>query len=174
MAYEKRYNDIIDQMIADERRESIALQKTIFPIVALFASTLFVAIWRPHFFTNSAIIGKILFVSLFIVGVIHLVSRFRVGFEKYTYGYENLHDSILDENESQSKPYSRFTAITFLVAGVLICLGIGVLIGSYIEFSTAPKLHQIFSISFNPEVIFYPPIIVLFVDVMHLIAAKFE
>jgi curved DNA-binding protein CbpA len=174
MAYEKRYNDIIDRMIADERRESIALQKTIFPIVALFASTLFAAIWRPEFFTKSAIIGKIIFMSLFVVSVIHLISRFRVGFEKYTYGYENLHDSILDGNEPETKPYSRFTAITFLVAGVLICLGIGILIGSYIEFSTVARLHSKFSISFNPEIIFYPPIVVLFVDMMHSVAARFE
>ncbi len=170
MAYEKRYNDIIDRMIADERRESIALQKTIFPIVALFASTLFVAIWRPQFFTNSAIIGKIIFISLFIVGVIHLVSRFRVGFEKYTYADENLHDSILDGNEADIKPYSRFAAVSFLVIGVMICLGIGILIGSYIELSTFHKKQ----FSFNPEIIFYPPIVVLFVDMMHSVAARFD
>ncbi len=170
MVYEKRYNDIIDRMIADERSESIALQKTIFPIVALFASTLFVAIWRPQFFTNSAIIGKIIFVSLFIVGVIHLISRFRVGFEKYTYGYENLHDSILDGNEPETKPYSRFTAISFLIGGVIICLAIGVLIGNYVDFSSFPKKQ----FSFNPEIVFYPPIVVLFVDMMHSVAARFD
>lgn len=171
MVYEKRYNDIIDRMIADERSESIALQKTIFPIVALFASTLFTAIWRPQFFTNSAIIGKIIFISLFIVSMIHLVSRFRIGFEKYTYaGQENLHDSILDGTEPERKPYSRTTAIAFLVVGVLICLGVGVLIGSYIDFSSFPRR----TFKFNPEIIFYPPIVVLFVDVMHSIAAKFE
>lgn len=174
MVYEKRYNDIIDRMIADERRESIALQKTIFPIVALFTSTLFVAIWRPEFFTNSAIIGKIIFVSLFIVSVIHLISRFRAGFEKYTYSNENLHDSILDGSEPETKPYSRFAAISFLVIGVLVCLGIGVVIGSYIEFSMVSKIHSSFSLSFNPEIVFYPPIVVLFVDMMHSVAARFD
>ena len=52
MAYERRYNEIIDRMIADERRESMALQKVIFPTVALFVSTIFVAIFRPAFWTN--------------------------------------------------------------------------------------------------------------------------
>src|SRR5215207_8715884 len=44
MVYEHRYNEIIDRMIADERRESMALQRIIFPTVALFLSTLVTAI----------------------------------------------------------------------------------------------------------------------------------
>ena len=44
MVYEKRYNAIIDRMIAEERQESMALQQIIFPIVSLFISTGFVAI----------------------------------------------------------------------------------------------------------------------------------
>ena len=40
MVYEHRYNEIIDRMIAEERRESMALQKIIFPTVALFVSAL--------------------------------------------------------------------------------------------------------------------------------------
>ena len=36
MVYEKRYNDIIDRMIAEERLEAMAFQKSIYPMVALF------------------------------------------------------------------------------------------------------------------------------------------
>ena len=46
MVYEHRYNEIIDRMIAEERRESLALQKIIFPTVALFVSCLVVAMLR--------------------------------------------------------------------------------------------------------------------------------
>lgn len=174
MVYERRYNEIIDRMIADERRESMALQKVIFPTVALFVSTLFVAIFRPAFFTNSAIIGKIIFVSLFIVGLIHLIRRLREGFERYTYQEEILHDSILDGNEPEEKPYSRVTAISFLVIGTFVCLGIGLLIGNYFDFAIAKTIPSIFSPTLKPELVFYPPIIVLFVDIMHSVAAKFE
>src|SRR5918998_932882 len=59
MAYERRYNEIIDRMIADERRETMALQRVIFPTVALFLSTCFVAIFKPAFWKNSHAIGKI-------------------------------------------------------------------------------------------------------------------
>ena len=174
MVYEKRYNDIIDRMIADERRESVALQKIIFPTVGLFASTLMVTIFKPSFFAKSAFIGKIIFVSLFVVGVIHLFSRLRAGFEKYTYNSENLHDSIFDETEPQTKPYSRFAAISFLVVGFSLSLGIGLFIGNYLEVYFASTLPSAFSPSIKYEFIFYPPIVVLFVDVMHSFAARYD
>ncbi|MCU1290905.1 MAG: dnaJ [Acidobacteria bacterium] len=174
MVYEKRYNDIIDRMIADERRESLALQKIIFPTVGLFASTLTVAIFKPSFFSNSAIIGKIIFIALFIVGVIHLFSRLRDGFEKYTRGGENLHDSILDDNEPAIKPYSRFAAVSFLVLGFCACLGVGLFIGNYLEVYFASKSPTIFSPGLKYEFIFYPPIVVLFVDAMHSFVASFD
>lgn len=174
MVYERRYNEIIDRMIADERREAMAFQKAIFPCVALFSSTLFVAIFKPAFFANSAIIGKIIFVSLFVVGVIHLFSRLRAAFEKYTYRDENLHDSILDGNEPEAKPYSRFTAAAFLVVGVAVCLGIGLLIGNYTQVFINASMPTFSSKTLRFEFIFYPPIVVLCVDAMHAFAAKFD
>ena len=174
MVYEKRYNDIIDRMIADERRESLALQKIIFPTVGLFASTLMVAVFKPSFFSNSAIIGKIIFLALFVVGVIHLFSRLRAGFEKYTYNGVNIHDSIFEDKEPVTKPYSRFTAVSFLIVGFGVCLGIGLFIGNYLEIYFASKLPSAFSPGLKYEFIFYPPIVVLFVDAMHSFAARLD
>ena len=174
MVYEKRYNDIIDRMIADERRESLALQKVIFPTVGLFASTLMVSILKPSFFAKSAIIGKIIFVSLFVVGIIHLFSRLRDGFEKYTYSRDNLHDSILDGSEPETKPYSRFAAISFLVVGFALSLGIGLLIGNYMESAIAGSMPHAFSSKMRYEFILYPPIVVLCVDAMHSFAARMD
>ena len=176
MAYERRYNEIIDRMIADERRETMALQKVIFPTVALFISVCFVAIFKPNFWTNSQIIGKIVLFSLFLVGLVHLFKRLRAGFEKYTYSYENLHDSIIEPiAPAPEKPYTRVAAACFLIVGVAVSLGIGLLIGNYLEnlnyLSSVPK---IFSASLRPELVFYPPIVVLFVDLMHTVASRFE
>lgn len=173
MVYERRYNEIIDRMIADERRESMALQKIIFPMVALFVSTCAVAIFKPAFFTRSTIIGKIIMFSLFVAGLIHLFSRLRSAFEKYTYD-ENIHDSILEEVETENKPYSRFTAVSFIVVGVFLSLGIGLLIGNYLEFFIAASMPSIYTRSIQPEFIFYPPIVVLFVDLMHTFASRFD
>jgi hypothetical protein len=173
MVYERRYNEIIDRMIAEERRETAARERAVYPAVALFVSTLFVVIFKPMIFINSAIIGKIIVVSLFIAGVIHLVGRIRDGFEHYTYNDEDLHESILDENEPRVKPYSRWTASVVLVSGLVISFFLGLLIGNYVNFVSI-SLPSMFSTTLNPEFVFYPPIIVLFVDMMHAFASRLD
>jgi hypothetical protein len=175
MAYERRYNEIIDRMIADERRETMALQKVIFPTVALFLSTCFVGIFKPMFWTNLQIVGKIILLALFVAGIFHLVARLRKGFERYTYRDENLHDSIFEEKaEPVSKPYTRFTAVCFLVVGVAASLSVGLLIGHFLTAMITPSMPKIFSNTLRPEFVFYPPIVVLFVDWMHSLASKFD
>ena len=173
MAYERRYNEIIDRMIADERRESVALQKIIFPMVGLFVSTFAVAVFKPAFFTRSPIIGKIILLSLFVIGLIHLFSRLKDAFDRYTYD-ENIHDSIFEMSEPEQKPYSRFTAIAFIVVGVFLSLGVGLLIGSYLDLFIGAMIPSVYSQTFRLEFIFYPPIVVLCVDLMHSVASKFE
>jgi DnaJ-class molecular chaperone with C-terminal Zn finger domain len=173
LIYEHRYNEIIDRMIADERRESMALQKIIFPTVALFMSTLMVAILKPQFFTDAPIVVKILLLTLFLVGVIHLVGRIREGLERYTYYDDEIHESILDDRETQAKPHSRVLAGSFLVIGLLGSFTLGLVIGQYADVSFIPKIQNIAQ-ALNPEFFFYPPIFVLVVDLMHTFALRVE
>jgi curved DNA-binding protein CbpA len=171
MVYEHRYNEIIDRMIADERRESKALQKIIFPTVGLFMSTIIATMFKPQIFEQSAVIGKIILVSLFVAGVIHLYGRIREGLERYTYDDASLHDSILDEKEPVEKPYSRFIAGSFLLGGVVASFIVGLLIGHYFEFVSIVSPNM-FSATLKPEFVFYPPIFVLFVDLVHSVALR--
>lgn len=173
MVYEHRYNEIIDRMIAEERRESFALQKVIFPIVALFMSCLVVTILRPKIFEDSPVIVKILLVSLFVAGVIHLFSRIRDGLQKYAYAEDEVHKSILDDEALRSKPVSKWTAGGFLVGGVIVSLGVGLLIGNYVAL-VPPSIPSMFSQTLKPEFIFYPPIIVMLVDIIHSFALRGE
>lgn len=166
MVYEHRYNEIIDRMIAEERRESMALQKILFPTVALFVSALVVGIFRPQIFASSPIVVKILVVTLFVAGVIHLIRRIREAFDRYTYYEDEIHDSILDGRDPVVKPFSRLAASAFLVIGFLACLGAGVLIGS--------SMPTVFSARLGPEFVFYPPIFVLFVDLVHTFAFRVD
>jgi Ca2+/Na+ antiporter len=161
-------------MIADERRETMALQRVIFPTVALFLSTCFVGIFKPMFWTNLQIIGKIILLALFVAGIIHLVARLRKGFERYTYRDENLHDSIFEKTEPVTKPYTRFAAACFLIVGIAASLGVGLLIGNVLEMAVASPVPRFFAASLKPEFVFYPPIAVLFVDLMHSFASKFD
>ena len=174
MAYEKRYNAIIDRMIADERRESMALQQIIFPVVALFVSTGFVATFKPLFWSNSSTLGKVILLGLFIAGVLHLLKRLHQGFDRYTYSSDNIHDSLLEDIDEETRPYSRFAAMSFLIIGIGISLAVGLLVGNSLEFFTTAMMPRMFSQSLRPEFIFYPPIVVLLVDIMHSLAARFE
>ncbi len=174
MVYEKRYNDIIDRMIAEERSEAMAFQKAVYPTVALFVSGIMSTAFHPAFLNrNSGVVGWIVILSLFTVGVIHLIRRIREGFERYTESDDHIHDSILDENERVVKPYSRVAAAAALSGGFAICLVVGFLIGTQINFA-ALSLPSMFSKELDPQFILYPPIVTLFVDLMHSFASNLE
>ena len=173
MVIEKRYNEIIDRLLEEERRETTAFQRIVYPVVALFVSTLFVVISRPKIFSETTMIGKTVVVSLFIVGIIHLVGRLKDGFERYTFDEQLLHESIFDENEPKPRPYSRWTATVFLVGGLLISFGLGYVVGLNTNF-IAISMPSWFSSELKPEFLFYPPIVVLFVDLMHSFAAQMD
>ncbi len=173
MVYEQRYNEIIDRMIADERRETVALQKAIFPTVALIVSFFLIGFAKPGIFAGSPIIGQIILISLFIAGVIHVVGRFREIFERFTYDENELHDSILDDAEPAAKPFSRLTAFVFLFVGLIVSFGLGLLLSHFVGFEGDSSFGMI-TTTLTPEVILYPPIFVLFVDIMHSLVSRFE
>lgn len=173
MVIEKRYNDIIDRMMAEERRETLAFQKVVYPLVALFVSAILVTALKPRIFAESLVIGKIIIVALFIVGVIHLIGRIREGFIRYTESEHDIHESILDEAEIKEKPYPRLVAAMALIVGFLVCLGIGIAASTQVDFA-ANSLPRMFSPYLKAEFLFYPPIITLFVDMMHSVASSFD
>ena len=174
MAYERRYNAIIDRMMEDERKEAMALQKVILPVVALFVSTAFASGLRPQFWSNSNVLGKIVLVTLFVVGALHLVKRLQAGFERYTYSPQDIHDSILREMEEESRPYAWSTALIFLIAGVIVSAAVGLLVRAVFEMSPGGFLQGLFPGSLGLELVLYPPIVVLLVDLMHSFATRFE
>ncbi len=173
MVLDKRYNDIIDRMIAEERREAMAFQKAIYPLVALLISSILVTAFKPKIFVESSVIGRIIIVSLFIIGIILIIERIRAGFEKFTESDDDIHASILDDAEPKRKPYSRLVTAFSLLGAVLLALGIGLVIGWQTNFA-ANVLPSMFSTTLGPEFLFYPPIITVFVDLMHTLAARFD
>ncbi len=173
MVLDKRYNDIIDRMIAEELREAMAFQKAIYPLVALLVSSVLVTAFKPKIFAESSVIGRIIIVSLFIIGIILIIERIRTGFEKFTESDDDIHASILDDAEPKRKPYSRLVTAFSLLGSVLLALGIGLVIGWQTNFA-ANMLPSMFSTILGPEFLFYPPIITVFVDLMHTLASRFD
>jgi hypothetical protein len=150
----------------------MALQRIIFPTVALFVSTLAVSIFKPQIFVKLGIPGVIVLGTLFVVGLIHLIGRIREALERYAYRDGEIHDSIMEASDDTQKPYSRFLASSFLIIGVVVSFAMGLLIGNYVDLGSIPR-SELFWLS-NPEFLFYPPIFVLVVDFMHSIASKTE
>ncbi len=171
IALERHYNQIIDRIIQAEREEVLALQKVIFPLVAFFLSIFFVAVFRPRFLADVEFFGKTILIILSAIGLVHLISRLREGFQKYTYDPEKLHNSIFEEEE-ETRPYSRATAFAFITLGIGISLGLGWIIGDYLEMFIAASMPRFFSPTFQAEFILYPPILVLLVDIIHHFTSK--
>lgn len=176
MVYEKRYNDIIDRMIAEERRESIALQKFIFPLVALFVALFFVGLVRPYIFLSMPLeswVGnliRIAIISLFVVGVIHIVGRIRDAFDRYAFDDNVIHDSVLDDQELPPRHVSRYSMSALIIIGTFVSLAGGLALGYAFGVSSAINPRFFWGI----DVVLLPPIFVLVVDLIHGFILNFE
>jgi hypothetical protein len=173
MAIQRRMDAVVDRIIERERLETQALQQAVFPIVALFISTFFVGMLKPQFWSHSDFLGKSIMLALFVVGTWHLLRRLQIGYQRYTRDSRVLHDSVLrEEDDEEEKPFSRVSATAFLCLGVSVSLVVGVLVGKYLEIIITSMMGNLFASNLHPELIFYPPIAVLIVDTMHLVASK--
>ena len=173
MAIQRRMDAVVDRIIERERLETQALQQAVFPIVALFISTFFVGMLKPQFWSHSDLLGKSIVLGLFVAGSWHLLRRLQIGYQRYTRASDRLHDSVLrDEDEEDEKPFSRLSATAFLCLGVVVSLGVGILVGKYLEMIITSMMGNLFASNLHFELVFYPPIAVLIFDTMHLVASK--
>ena len=173
MAIQRRMDAVVDRIIERERLETQALQQAVFPIVALFISTFFVGMLKPQFWSHSDLLGKSIVLGLFVAGSWHLLRRLQIGYQRYTRASDKLHDSVLrDEDEEEEKPFSRLSATAFLCLGVVVSLGVGILVGKYLEMIITSMMGNLFASNLHFELVFYPPIAVLIFDTMHLVASK--
>lgn len=151
----------------------MAFQKVVYPLTAFLVSAVIFTAAKPKMFENSPIIIEIVIVSLFIVGVIHVIGRLRDGFLRFTSYDDNIHDSILDDADRKLPTRSRYAVAGVLLVSTLAAFGVGYVIGLFINFP-AELLPDAFSSTLRPEFIFYPPIVTFFVDIMHTIASRLE
>jgi hypothetical protein len=175
IAVQTRMNRIVDSFIEAERRETFMLQQAVFPTVSLFLSILFVGMLKPRLWESSGYFGRTVLLLLFVGGLYHLITRLRTCFERYTYQPAAIHDSIMNEPEPPEQPFTRFKAIAFLVLGSLVCLGVGLLIGEYLQtLKILADMSGFFAQHLQAELIFYPPIVVLIIDTMHSVTTKLD
>lgn len=172
LIYEKRYGDILERMEEERRLETRAYQKAVVPLVAFLISCVIAAAAKPRFFTNSEMIGKLIIVTLFIVGVIHLIGRIRDGIERYTVHDDDIHESILEHDVEPERRMSRYAVSGILILSVFVSIGIGIAIGTQNTFLSAAS-PDFFSTYLKPEFIFYPPILTFLFDAVHSLVSRF-
>jgi hypothetical protein len=124
---------------------------------------------------------------LFAIGIWHLIRRLREYFRYYTYKPEDIHYSITQDEEGPVQPFTRFAAYAFMIGGYGVSVGLGLLIGWYAEdfFADLALLFRQHvtpagSSTFSPtaliisDLIFYPPIAVLIIDTLHVVASRID
>jgi len=78
---------------------------------------------------NLRLPGRAIVLTLFVIGVWHLVTRLREYFDHYTYSPKAIRSSIMEDGEKPEQPFSRFSAYTFLLVGYGVSVAIGLVIG---------------------------------------------
>ena len=180
MVFEKRYNDIIDKMIAEERREAVALQKFLFPLVALVISVIFFSLIRPDvFFSNyftdiTGVLIRLVLVTLFVVGVIHVIGRMREAFDRFAFDDNDIHDSLLDGTELPTRHWSRYSMSALIILGIVAAFGIGFGVGYGLDLKPSITAPYLFSEFPQIDILLYPPIFVLLVDSIHGLILNLE
>jgi DnaJ domain len=186
-AAQARWDRVVNQILEHDRHENLVRQRAVFTTVSLFLSTFFVAMIKPPLWQSFGLAGRGILLTLFALGVWHLIKRLREYFQHYTYKPDAVHYSITQEDDSPQRPFTRFSAYAFLVGGYAISLGVGMLIGWQAQdfFSDLTLLfrHHVphsGNTGFSPtalivsDLVFYPPIAVLIIDTLHGIASRID
>ena len=179
-----RWDRVVNQILENDRRESVARQRAVFTTVSLFLSTFFVAMIKPPLWQSFGVVGRVILVTLFMTGVWHLIRRLREYFRHYTYNPDDIHYSITQDEKPAAKPFTRFSAYAFLLGGYAISLGIGLFIGWHAQdfFGDLALLFRHVPGGGQPsataliiyDLLFYPPIAVLIIDTMHTVASRID
>jgi hypothetical protein len=170
-----------------DRQEGRERQRAVFTTVSLFLSTFFVAMIKPHLWETFDYAGRVIVLTLFVIGVWHLATRLREYFAHYTYRPKSIQDSIMRDEEIPEQPFTRFSAYAFLLLGYALSIGIGLIIGwhaqgfmSGLTMLLPPqvaKTNMLFyssTILLIPDLVVYPPIAVLIVDSMQALTARMD
>ena len=189
LAVQAKWDRLVDEVLERDRLENRERQRAVFTTVSLFLSTFFLAMMRPQLWQVFSVWGKVIVLTLFVLGVWHLANRLREYLAHYTYRPDLIQGSIMRGASLPEQPFTRFSAYTFLLVGYALSVGIGLYIGWHAQdfFSDFALLfrHRVGVVQSSvvaftwfaimiPDLILYPPIAVLIVDTVHGIASRID
>ena len=187
LAVQAKWDRLVDEVLERDRQENRERQRAVFTTVSLFLSTFFLAMMRPQLWTLFSTMGRVIVLTLFVIGVWHLANRLREYLAHYTYRPKVIQG--LSDHDTPEQPFTRFSAYTFLLVGYALSLGIGLYIGWHTQdfFNDITLLfrHRVAEVQSSllaftsaalliPDLIICPPIAVLIVDTVHGIASRID
>jgi len=187
LAVQAKWDRLVDEVLERDRLENRERQRAVFTTVSLFLSTFFLAMMRPQLWTLFSTMGRVIVLTLFVIGVWHLANRLKEYLAHYTYKPKVI-QGIGDE-QTPEQPFTRFSAYTFLLVGYGLSLGIGLYIGWHTQdfFNDLTLLfrHRVAEVQSSllaftsaalliPDLVICPPIAVLIVDTVHGIASRID
>jgi hypothetical protein len=180
LAVQAKWDRLVDEVLERDRMENRERQRAVFTTVSLFLSTFFLAMLQPQLWQVFSTMGRVIVLTLFVIGVWHLANRLREYLAHYTYKPNPIQRSIIIEEAAPEQPFTRFSAYTFLLVGYFLSVGIGLYIGWHMQdfFSSMTLLfrHQVIAVqsSMILDLIVYPPIAVLIVDTVHGLVSRID
>jgi len=180
LAVQAKWDRLVDEVLERDRQENRERQRAVFTTVSLFVSTFFLAMMRPQLWHVFSTMGRVIVLTLFVIGVWHLANRLREYMLHYTYKPKPIQGSIIQQEALPEQPFTRFSAYTFLLVGYALSLGIGLYIGSHMQdfFGDVTLLFRDRVIAVHSSIvldlIFYPPIAVLIVDTVQSLASRID
>ena len=187
LAVQAKWDRLVDEVLERDRQENRERQRAVFTTVSLFLSTFFLAMMRPQLWTLFSTMGRVIVLTLFVIGVWHLANRLKEYLAHYTYKPKAIQG--IGDVATPEQPFTRFSAYTFLLVGYGLSLGIGLYIGWHTQdfFNDLTLLfrHRVAEVQSSmlaftsaalliPDLVICPPIAVLIVDTVHGLASRID
>lgn len=158
VAYQRKLDLLVDEMIARERKEAADRSHAVTIVVTLFISAFMVSAAKPNIIEELNKPGKIAIIALSGFAAWYLVKNVSVALARYTYTVPRHLISVFRAEAPPDKIMSRTAALVFLVSGYIVSLGLGYVIHNLLAGGGRDLAPGTFL-----GVFLYPPIAVLII-----------
>ena len=130
LAVQAKWDRLVDEVLERDRLENRERQRAVFTTVSLFLSTFFLAMMRPQLWHVFSTMGRVIVLTLFVIGVWHLANRLREYITHYTYKPNLTRDRLSDRSRRLSSRLhvsqpTRFCSLVMRSASESDCTSVG-------------------------------------------------
>jgi hypothetical protein len=159
VAYQRKFDRVVDEMMALERQESDARSHAVFVVVTLFVSVFYVAFAKPMIIQDLNLFGRIIVIAVAVYGVWYLLRNLSIVLARYTYKVPDRLISVFREDAPRDKLISRQAGLVFIVSGYLVSVGLGIILSRITRLYYGPPVSPGLLLG----IFLYPPIAVLII-----------